>query len=132
MKKQKTAYWTGFGSLILLLWANVAVGIIGSENQDANKLYYLVLACVILGMLLSRFKLVGMYYTFLIAAFIQLVIPFAANVIWIDLSWGGLGMRGVVLVNTVFAFLFVLAAVFFQKAIPPPDKKASNIPRNDT
>jgi len=122
MKNQKKAYWIGFVSLFLLLWANGAVGIIGSENQDANKLYYLILIWIVLGMFLSRFKLMGMYYTFLIAAFIQLIIPFVAMLIWKDLSWGGLGMHGVVLINTVFAFLFVLSAIFFQKAIKPSDK----------
>jgi len=32
-------------------------------------------------------------------------------------------MKGVVLVNTVFAVLFVITAVFFQKAIETKDKK---------
>jgi len=86
MKKQKQVFWLGFASLLLLLWANGAVGIIGSENQDANKLYYLVLACIVLGMIISKLKPVGMYFTFLIAAFIQLVIPFVAMLIWKDLS----------------------------------------------
>lgn len=123
MKKQKKAYWIGFGSLLLLFWANGAVGIIGSENQDANKLYYLVFAIVLFGMIFSKLKAVGMYYTFLMAALIQFLIPFVAMLIWKDLSWGGLEMRGVIMLNTVFAVLFVVSAVFFQKAIDLKDKQ---------
>src|SRR5690606_14897027 len=45
---------------LLLVWVNGAVGIIGSENNAFNQLYFAVIGVGILGAFLARFKSLGM------------------------------------------------------------------------
>jgi hypothetical protein len=47
----------------LLLWVNGAVGIIGSENNDINLLYFGVLAIGLLGAVITKLDAKGMVYT---------------------------------------------------------------------
>ena len=44
----------------LLIWVNAAVGIVGSEQEDANMLFGLVLAAALAGALVGRFRAPGM------------------------------------------------------------------------
>ena len=44
----------------LLVWVNGAVGIIGAEGNDANLMFFGVLATGLIGALLARFRPVGM------------------------------------------------------------------------
>ena len=56
-KTGNTAYRAAFGvalaAVFLLVWVNLAVGIIGSEDNDANLMYYGVLAVGSLGVRLG-------------------------------------------------------------------------------
>lgn len=44
----------------LLIWVNLAVGIIGSETNDANRMYAAVLAILVGGSIVAHFKPAGM------------------------------------------------------------------------
>lgn len=106
---------SGVGAL-LLFWANGAVGIIGSENQKVNLLYGLVFLVGIAGMGLSRLRAKGMAYACAVAAAVQFLIPLVVLVLWPEVSWGGLGVKGVLVFNAFFGFWFVLAAMLFWRS----------------
>ena len=73
--------------------ANGAVGIIGSENNPANLMYWAVFAVRIIGSLISRLRSRGMRITLFITAFVQLAIPVFAFFIWpAQASWGNAGV----------------------------------------
>jgi len=60
----KTNYRIGVGlallAAFLLFWINGAVGIIGSENNDANLMYFGVIGVGLIGALVARFEPKGM------------------------------------------------------------------------
>lgn len=64
----------GIGTCFLLVWVNLAVGIIGSENNPQNLLYLGVLAVAVGGALAARFRPRGMTLTMAAAAGLQLAI----------------------------------------------------------
>ena len=73
-----TPYRIGFGLAIVtsffLVWVNLAVGIIGSEDNLANLMYLGVLAVVAAGSFASRFTADGMKRTAMSAAALQALI----------------------------------------------------------
>ena len=115
----------GLGSAMLLAWVNGAVGIIGSEENDANGLYLFVLLTGLVGALICRFHPRGMARTLLAAAAVQAVITVVAIIaVNVDaLSWGEFGeMNGasptaqLLFVNGLFIALFLGSARLFQIA----------------
>jgi hypothetical protein len=99
----------------LLVWMNAAVGIIGSEQEDANILYGGVLAVVLVGTLAARLRPGGMALTMAAAALVQLLVPLAAPIF-------GAGARAaawipqVLMLNGVFAAMWLLSAWLFRRA----------------
>lgn len=67
---------------MLLVWINLAVGIIGSEDNPANMLYFGVLAILISGALIARFQPKGMAGALFVTALAQVVVPVTALFIW--------------------------------------------------
>ena len=59
---------------LLMVWANLAVGIIGSEENPANAMFGGVLAVGLLGALLARFKPKGMEWAMVATAVAQLAV----------------------------------------------------------
>jgi hypothetical protein len=64
---------TVFG-VFFLIWVNLAVGIIGSEDNDANMMFAAVIATVVGSACLSHVRPRGMSRTLLAAAAIQVLI----------------------------------------------------------
>lgn len=106
----------GLFGLFLLVWANLAVGVIGSESNPANTLYLAVLAVALLGMALSRFGAEGMARTMVAAAVVQALIGVAALVL--RLGGAESGPVEIVGVNALFVVLFLASATLFRKAAP--------------
>ncbi|MBB5014779.1 hypothetical protein [Rehaibacterium terrae] len=63
----------------MLVWANLAVGIIGSEDEPANLLYHGVPAVGIVGALLARFRPRGMARALLATAVAQTLVALFAG-----------------------------------------------------
>ena len=61
---------------LLVIWSNLAVGIVGSEQNPANQLFFLALLIGIVGACVSRFRSKGMSYSMLVTA-ASLLIAFA-------------------------------------------------------
>ena len=70
------------GAGLLLSWLNLAVGIIGGENNPANLLYGGVLAVAFLGAIWARFRPRGLAQAMSATALVQLVVPLVAALIW--------------------------------------------------
>lgn len=112
----KTAAGLALAAAFLLFWINGAVGIIGSENNDANLLYFGVFAVGIVGSFLVRFRPYGMTIAMAAAAVTQALVPVIALIIWRPTGWGAAGMIGVFALNGFFVALWAESAFLFQKA----------------
>lgn len=108
------AYRLGFGLALLagflLLWINLAVGIIGGEDNPANAMYGAVLLIAFCGSFIALFRAEGMGWTMVAAAIVQCLVPFIAE-------FRGLGGGPQVLFLTVFfAALWLTSSVLFRHA----------------
>jgi hypothetical protein len=116
-----SAYRTAVGVAVvagfLLIWVNLAVGIIGSEDHPANSLYLGVLAIGLFGGLISRFNPRGMARTLFTAALAQMLVPIIALIIWRPSKDELPGIVGVFLLNGFFAALFILSGMLFKRAV---------------
>ncbi len=56
----KLAVGTGIGTGFFLIWSNLAVGLIASENEDINALYFGLIVLGFAGALVARFQAKGM------------------------------------------------------------------------
>lgn len=106
------ALGTGF----LLIWSNLAVGIIGSESNVINLLYFGVIAIGVAGAVIARFKAGGMMITLFILAFAQSVIAAVAILDRYDQSPSGTLME-IIGVNGFFVALWVVSALLFRHAM---------------
>ena len=103
---------TGF----VLLWANLAVGIIGPEDNPANLMYFGVLAVAFLGAVLVRFRPRALARVLFATAFAQALVP------WLALANRSAelspGFAPVLVLNTVFVLLFFTSALLLRRADP--------------
>jgi len=110
------AFSIGLLGTFLLGWVSGAVGIIGSENQPVNLMYWAIPAVGLIGSLISRFKPRGMVLTLFSVALVQFLVPVVALIISPEVSWGSAGVIGVFIFNSIFAVLFIISALLFRHA----------------
>lgn len=111
----RMAVGVALAAAFLLVWVNGAVGIIGSENEPANLMYFGVLAVGVIGTSIARFQPRGME-----RAMFAIVLSFVF-VIVIALSMGmqdypGSSVSEILGVNGFFIMLFVLSTLLFRHA----------------
>ena len=117
------AYRAGVGiallAAFLLVFVNGAVGIIGSSNNDANLMYFGVLAVGIIAAIFAGFQPVGMVRAMMATAIAQVAVAIIAVT-------AGLGTSGpawpadVLVLTAFFTALWLLSAWFFRTAAPMP------------
>ncbi|GHA83328.1 hypothetical protein [Cognatilysobacter bugurensis] len=66
------------GGAFLIVWINLAVGAIGSEDNPANLMYAGVLLTGLVGAALARLRARGLVRTLLAMAAVQVLVPFVA------------------------------------------------------
>lgn len=117
-KSEDTTYRFAMGvalaAAFLLVWVTGAVGIIGNENDDANMLYFGVLAVGIIGALIARFRPSGMVRTMYATAIAQVgvaVIALAAG----RGSTAPIWPKDILALTGFFVALWLLSAYLFQK-----------------
>lgn len=101
--------------LFLLIWMNMAVGIIGTENNDANAMFVAVIAIVVGGACLARFRPAGMKRALFAAALAQLavgVIAVAGDLGAEDPNWP----KDVIFLTGFYAGLWAVAGTLFGLA----------------
>lgn len=79
----RIALGIALGTAFIMIWANLAVGLIGSEDEPANWIYIGLLAIGLMGAVIARFKARGMAITMGVMACGQfLIIMIALLVGW--------------------------------------------------
>jgi hypothetical protein len=103
----RAAVGIALAASFILVWINLAVGIVGSEDQPANLMYWGVLAVGIVGAIIARFRPRGMaralFATAMAQGLVAVIVPIA-----------GLGFTGPITV--FFAALWLASAWLFRKA----------------
>lgn len=103
------ALFSGF----FLIWSNLAVGLIGSEDNPLNLLYFLVIGVGVIGAFITRFKATGLMYTLFAMAttqFIIMITSFYTGMPAVPES----SVYEIIAVNGFFITLFIVAAILFR------------------
>lgn len=113
----KAAVGIAVAAGFILIWINLAVGLIGSEDNPANLLYAGVFAVGIIGAGIARFRPRGMARALFATAIAQALVPVIALIIFRPpVSFGNPGVVGVFILNGFFAALFAVSALLFRRA----------------
>jgi hypothetical protein len=114
-----TAYRAAVGVAVvaafILIWMNLAVGIIGSEDNPANLMYGGVLAVAILGGLIVRFQPQGMARVLAATATAQAFVGVIALMAGLG-STGANWPRVIIVLTGFFSALWLLSAWLFRQA----------------
>jgi len=109
----RVAFAIAIGSTFLLIWVNIAVGLIGSGPNAANLMYAVVVAIVIIGTFISRFTTKGMERVMFTAA-IALVLFALIQLLAKMNRYPGSSVTEILAVNAFFATLFAVAGLLFR------------------
>lgn len=104
---------TGF----VLVWMNLAVGIIGPEDNPANLLYGGALLVGAVGAAMARLEPRGMALASLATALALLLVAALAASVWGNEPPGRIG---ILILSSIFAALYLGAAWLFRKAARSP------------
>lgn len=99
---------------LLLVWMNLAIGLIGSEDNPANLMYGGVLAVGIIGTFIARFQSHGMARALFATALAQVLVAVIAMIAELGSPWNG--PREILILNGFFVALWVGSAWLFQRA----------------
>ena len=111
----RAAVGVAVAAAFLLVWMNLAVGIIGSEDNPANLMYGGVLAVGIVGAVIARFRSVGLARAMSATALAQA----SVGVIALSAGFGSAAPsfpEAVVVLTGFFAALWLISAWLFRKA----------------
>jgi len=103
------------GTSFLITWSNLAVGIIGDENNPLNQIFFGVIAIALIGAFVVRFRPKGMAVVMLVTAVAQFATAFLA-LAYEHIVFGIVG---------VFALGWLLAAWLFREAARGEAKAAA-------
>lgn len=109
------------GAAFLITWVNLAVGIVGSEHNPANLLFFCALLLGVAGAIVARFRATGMALAMLAAA-VAIAIAFAAAVLGTTDERNVSHLRELI-ATAVIASPLLLSAWFFRKASAQPSRQ---------
>jgi hypothetical protein len=99
---------------LFLVWGNLALGVIGDEDNNANLMYVGVLVVGVIGAIIARFHADGMARAMFATAFAQA----SVGVVALIAGWGS--AWDVVMLTTFFSGLWLLSSWLFAKAARAP------------
>jgi hypothetical protein len=111
----RSAAAVALAATFLLVWINAAVGVIGSEQEDANLLYGGVLAVGLVGAVIVRFRPAGLARAMAATAFAQAAVPVIAPISGAAstaLAWSPEAL----VLTSLFAAMWLLSAWLFRRA----------------
>lgn len=118
-----TAYRLAVGVAVaaglLLVWANLAVGLVGSEGNPANLLYGGVLAVALIGAVAARFRPLGMSRAMFGAALTYVVVTAIALFVWKPAGAAAepaAHLLNVLVANVLFVALWAASGWLFRRA----------------
>lgn len=101
--------------VFLLIWLNLAVGIIGSEDSPANLMFVAVVAVIVGGACIAKFQPAGMKRAMIAAAVVQVAVGGIA--LAGDMGSDGRGWpRDVIVLTIFFAGLWLVAGTCYSLA----------------
>ena len=103
----RAAVGVALAAAFLIVWLNLAVGIIGAEGNPANLMFAAVLAVGLIGAVLARFQPAGMARALVATALAQALVAVIALVH---------GSAGGFLLSGFFTALWLVSAWLFRKA----------------
>jgi len=112
----RAAIGLAVATALMLVWMNLAVGLIGSEDNPANLMYIGVLAVGIIGTIIARFRPHGMARALFATALAQALVPVIVLTIWKPQTTSDNALLGLLGVNAFFVILFVGSALLFRRA----------------
>ena len=99
----------------LLVWVNGAVGIIGNEGNQANLLFFGVLAVAVLGSAVARFRARGMAIALYATTAAQVLV--AAYAITMQLGASGpIWPRDILMLTAFFSAFWLVSGWLFNRA----------------
>jgi hypothetical protein len=110
----RVAIGVALAAALILVWANLAVGVIGKEGDPANFMYVGVLAVGIIGSIVARFQPHGMARALLATAIAQALVALIALIAGLGSPWSG--PREILMSNGFFVALFAASAWLFRRA----------------
>jgi hypothetical protein len=119
---QRAAYGAAIGTTFLMVWANMAVGLIGSGLHAGNLMYIGVIAILIAGTFFSEFTAKGLALTMFAVAFALVLVAIVALLANMQ-SYPGSSVAEIIAVNAFFAFLYCVAGLLFRFVALHPQPK---------
>ncbi|QIN85066.1 hypothetical protein GBA63_06905 [Rubrobacter tropicus] len=110
----RAAVGVALAAAFMLVWINLAVGVIGSEDNLANSMYVGVLAVGIIGAIVARFRPRGMVRALLATALAQASVAGIALIFGLGSPWSP--PAEILALNGFFVALFVGSAWLFRYA----------------
>jgi hypothetical protein len=110
----RAAVGVALAAALLLVWLNLAVGIIGTEDDLANSMYIGVLAVGIIGAFIAHCQPHGMARALFATALAQALVAVIALIIGLGSPWNGPGE--LLILNGFFVALFAGSAWLFRNA----------------
>jgi hypothetical protein len=107
------------GASFLMIWANLAVGLIGSGPNPGNLMYAGVIAVLLMGIYLSKFKAAGMERTMFATALALIMLTGIALLMNMQ-AYAGSSVLDIVGINIFFATPFIIAGLLFRYAAQQP------------
>ncbi len=111
----RAAVGVAVAAALLLVWMNLAVGIMGNEGNPAKLMYIGVLAVGIIGALIARFQPHGMARALFATALAQMLVAVIALAARLGTS-GPVWPRDVLIATGFFATLWLGSALLFRRA----------------
>jgi len=114
----KIAAAIALGSGLFLIWANLAVGIIGEFTEHPiNLVYFEIIAIGIIGTIITRFQAKGMKYTMLAMTGALFLIAFIVLLIGTDEKYFPSHSHfGFWVFHFFFAVQFIISALLFHRS----------------
>ena len=109
----KCAMVLTIGATFLMIWANLAVGLIGSGPNPGNLMYIGVLAILIIGIYLSRFKAVGLERAMFVTALALAIVAVIALLAGMH-NYPQSSVIEIIGVNLFFIAPYVLSGLLFR------------------
>ena len=110
----RVAVGVALAAAFILVWVTGAVGIIGSEDNNANLMYFGVLAVGIIGAVIARFRSHGMARALFATALAQALVAVIVLIFGLGLPWSP--PLEILALNGFFLALFVGSALLFRYA----------------
>ena len=111
----RAAVGVALAAAFILVWVNLAVGLIGSENERANLMYIGVLAVGIMGAIIARSRPHGMARALFATALAQTLVTVIALVTGMH-QYPGSSVSEILILNVFFVALWVGSALLFRNA----------------